>query len=106
MVRFVGVRLGAALGDAFRRFRGGWDWLGMVRSVPGAAEPDRGRSEAVRASPIHLENSKIIDQSRPKTDPYKTDYRTILTGRGNVESISQAGATGPCLGGRRCGPRS
>ena len=24
---------------------------------------------------------------------------------GGSESISQAGATGPCLGGRRCGPR-
>ena len=84
MVRFVGVHLGAALGDDFRRFPGGWDWLGMVRNVPGAAEPYRGRSEAVRASPNHPEKSKIIAQSRPKTDPYKTDYRTILTGRGKV----------------------
>ena len=84
MVRFVGVRLGAALGNDFQRFPGGWDWLGMVLKVPGAAEPARGRSEAVRASPNHPEKSKIIAQSRPKTDPYKTDYRTILTNRGKV----------------------
>ena len=76
----------------------------MVRNVPGAAQPSRGCSEAVRASPNFPNKSKIVYQSRPKTDTYKTDYRTILTGRTKVGINFPGRGHWALLGGRPLRP--
>jgi hypothetical protein len=71
MVRFVGVRLGAALGDDFRRFRGGSDWLGT--SPGGRAGPG-----TFRATPSQSEPPRKRRKSSPRAGPRRTPTKRTI----------------------------
>ena len=64
--------------DVFGVAGTGSEWFG---TSPGQHSHVPRQSEPV---PTTRKSRKIITQSRPKKDPYKTDYRAILTSRGKV----------------------